>query len=432
MAGQDTTAYDEVLKDVYEGGIRELIPTKVKMLDRFLQKEARDWGGRTVTYPVHVRRNQGSGWASENGNLPAAQMQGYTNTRIPMRFQYGRILLTAQVMKASQGERHAFAAAMEQEMRGIITDMSSERGRAIWGDGRGVFALVNGDPGTGTTVTVDAPGGIAGATNGARFLNPGMAIAFIDPTTGTMRASANRTIQSIASTGTTITVDSAMAAAVADNDYIVRVNTTGATDVSDSGYQKEMMGLLGLIDDGTYVQTLHNINRTTYPLWASNVITGVGALSADVIQRGIDLADQLGDGEISLLAMHHSVRRAYLAVTNDARRYVGSDLLNPDAGTRAARGRDMSFGGITVMAEKYAPYSMIFGIDESYLTRYTMTNGEWADEDGAILCRVGTGSAARDAFEAFYRIWDNSAFEKPASSFRLEGITATVVVAHVH
>jgi hypothetical protein len=75
---------------------------------------------------------------------------------------------------------------------------------------------------------------------------------------------------------------------------------------------------------------------------------------------------------------------------------------------------------------------MIFGIDESFLTRYVMTNSEWADEDGAILCRVGTGSAARDAFEAFYRIWDNSAFEKPASSFRLEGVTATVVVAHVH
>src|SRR6185436_20623433 len=124
MAGTDTSAYDEVLKTVYEGGIRELIPTKVRTLDMFMERDAKPWGGRFVEYPARVGRNQGSGWASEGGNIPTAGKQKYTDVRIPMRYQYGRIQLSAQVMKASEGAKNAFASAMQQEMDGIIKDMT--------------------------------------------------------------------------------------------------------------------------------------------------------------------------------------------------------------------------------------------------------------------------------------------------------------------
>ena len=53
------------------------------------------------------------------------------------------------------------------------------------------------------------------------------------------------------------------------------------------------------------------------------------------------------------------------------------------------------------------------------------------DEDGSILQRIGTGATAQDAFEAIYRIWDNFSIEKPNTCFRLDGVTATVVVAHI-
>ena len=405
MAGQDTVAYDEVLKVIYEGGIRELIPTKVRTLEMFQDKNAKDWGGRWVEYPARVGRNQGSGWASEMGNLPAAGRQRYTDVRIPMRYQYGRIQLSGQVIKASQGAKAAFASAMEQEMQGIIKDMTSDRGRAIMGDGRGVLALVNGTS-TGSTVTVDAPGGVAGAVNGARFLNPGMVLAGINPATGAIRANTVHTVATVAATGLTYTATAAVAG-ITDNDYLVRAQHPTITDVADTGYQKEFMGLLGLVDDGTYVATLHNVNRTTHPLYSSAVIPTVGALSADVLQRAIDLSDERGDGEISDLIMHHSVRRSYLAMVEGDRRYMGADLMSPDAGTNAARKRRITFGSIPITEEKYAPYGMIFAVDKSGFSRYTLVAGEWADEDGAVLARVGTGATAVDAFEAYYRIWDN-------------------------
>ena len=431
MPGQDTTAYNEVLKNVFEGGIRELIPTKVKTLRKFEEKDAKAWGGRYVEYPLLVGRNWGSGWGTELGNLPTAGREQYTNTKIFMRYQYGRIQLSAQVMKASQGSRNAFEPAMEQAMRGIVNTMSSERGRAIMGDGRGIMCLVNETtPSGNTTVVVDSPGGFAGADNGARFVNPGMVIGFVNPTTGALRAS-NRTVQSVATAGTSFVVDSAPAAATADNDYIVRVMTTGSTDVSDSSYQKEMMGLSGLIDDGTYVGTLHAVNRITYPIYQSTVITSAGAWSSDVIQRAIDLADQRGGGTINSLTMHHSGRRAYIASMDDLRRYSGADLSRPDGGTVAAKMGKLTFGGIPIDEEKYCPYGVVFGVDDSTFKRYVEVAGEWADEDGSILQRVGTGSTAQDAYEAFYRIWDNVTVEEPATCFRVDGLSVSLAVAHI-
>ena len=191
---QDTSAYDEALKTVYEGGIRELIPTKVKLYNKFQEKDAKDWGGRYVEFPIRVGRNQGSGFGSESGLVPAAGRQSYATVRIPMRYQYGRIHLTSQVMKASQGSKSAFASAMEQEMDGLLRDMTAEMGRVILYDGRGVLALVNGATST-ATVTVDSPGGVAGADNGSRFINPGQVLAAVNPATGALLASSTMTVQ---------------------------------------------------------------------------------------------------------------------------------------------------------------------------------------------------------------------------------------------
>lgn len=431
MPGQDTTSYDEVLRTVYETGIRELIPQKVKLLELFEERDANDWGGREVLIVNKIGRNQGVGAYAEMGAVPAAGSQQYADTRIPMRYIGGRITLSAQVMRASQGPRHAAASAMDQETNGLIKDLRAELNRMLHGDGRGVLAFVNGDPGTGTTITVDSPGGVAGATNGNRFLSVNERVTFIVPATGALRASADHLVSSYAAGGTTYVASAAAAGVVGDNDYIVRANMVTPTDVSDTGYAKEPMGIRGLIDDGTYVATLHGMNRTTYPLMQASVIGSVGALSADVIQRAIDMADQRGGGDIDRLIMHHSVRRAYLRITEDERRYQGGDLSNPDAGTKAAKRGAVTFGSIPFMEEKYCDYGVIYGCDSSSFERYVEEPGKWFDDDGSILQRLGTGTTLQHGVEAFYYIWQNFHCKEPNKNFRLDGVTATVAVVHV-
>src|SRR5215813_5212719 len=118
MPGQTTIGADSILKDVYEGGIRELIPTKTVALSIFEDGDNTAWSGREVVFPVRVGRNQGVGSATEGGNLPTAGSQKYAQTRIPCRFTYGRITFTAQSMAVSESNRGAFAPVARQEMDG--------------------------------------------------------------------------------------------------------------------------------------------------------------------------------------------------------------------------------------------------------------------------------------------------------------------------
>lgn len=422
----DIAAYDNVLKNDYEKTVIQLLNPKVKTLKMF-SKETGTWEGRRVEYPLNLSRNQGTMFTSENGLLPSAGAQGYASLQIPIRYCHGRIQLSIQVIKASRSSKGAFKRAMDQEMRGLIRDLATDRNRVMFGWGAGTLALVNdATPSGSATVGIDSPMGIAGSVNGTRFLQPGQIIAFLNPTGPAMRTDPVRTVVSITD-GNTVVLNAAPDASVADDDLIVRAATTGTTLLTDTAATREAMGLLGLVDDGTFVTTLHNVSRTTYPIFQSYVLPSVGALSSDVIQRAIDVADQKGEGEIGYLICHHSVRRAYLALVEADRRYIGASLNKPDIGTVAAKLGDVTYGEIPMIVDKDAPYGTLFGVDHSTFTRWVEVEGEWADDDGTVLLRLQN----QDAYEARYRIFDNFSVDRPAGCFRLDGITATVVAIHV-
>src|SRR5262245_43135196 len=231
MAGTDTATFDEVLKVVYGPGIAELIQTKTKALNMFADGPSDQWGGKYVEYPVNVKRSEGAGYASEGGLLPSAGREVFADMRIPCRYQYGRITLTAQVMKQSQGSKNAFASAMEREMASVVKAMAADRGRAILHDGRGVLAVCSSGA-TSANQAVNNAGGVSNATNGARFIRPGMIVGCINPSTGDVRASTVATVVPVASNGAQITLDSSKTWSTSD--YVVRFTTTGATSVTDT------------------------------------------------------------------------------------------------------------------------------------------------------------------------------------------------------
>ena len=431
MAGQSTAvgAYDEVLKIRYEKGIVDALNQEQPVLT-LMKKETEGWSGKQVTFPVKLVRNFSASATAENVNIHDAGAQAYKDFVIPVKYNHARIQLSAAVMKASENSKGAFARALGSEIDGAVLDLANLRGREVFGYGVGVLCLVNGDPGTGTTITVDAPMGVTGSVNGAKYIQPGMFIAFVNPTGPAIRAGGARTVNTVASDGNSFTITAACDAAVADNDWIVIAQSSGITALTDTTTNLEQMGLLGMVDGTTYVSTFHGIDRSTTPgtQLQSIVITSVGALSADVIQRGIDSVYQKSRGKTSHLLMEHATRRAYLAMMENDRRYMGASLMKPDAGSAAAKMADLRFGEIPILVDKDCPYGTIFGIEADTFTRWILAEGEWADETGAILRFV----PSQDSYEAIYRIFDNFSCEKGGANFRLDGITVNAVVVHLN
>jgi hypothetical protein len=372
-------------------------------------------------------------FTAEGGAAPTAGNQQIENLRIPIRYIHGSIRITTQLMKASKSNKGSFARAMQLEMDRLLDDLRIQRLYGIWGDGRAVRALVNGDPGTGTLLTLDAPAGIAGANHGNHFLNVGDYIAFVNPASGALRAGGTRRVTARAAGGTTVTVDAAIDTAVGDNDFVVKAYGSDASiAISNTDWQHAPMGFLGMLDNGTFVNEYFGLSRTQFPILQSTDINSVGALSADVIQRAIDVALQVGNAKIKCHLMHPDTRRAYLTIMELDRRYTGPALRNPDAGTAAAAGSykdGMSFGETPIYTDPFCPFGFWFGWDNRSSVRYVMSDGEWADEDGAVLRAVG--NTAVDTWEAWYRIYENFANLRPNQSFRLRGVNTTFSIAHI-
>lgn len=416
---QDTTTsgFDAVLKDVYSGPIRDQLNGKTRLLDLFTKGdiEQYEYEGRQVVLALRKSRNSGVKATAEGGLLPVAGKQGYANLKIPMRFIEGRIELTTQVMRASRSDKGSFARAMDSEQKGLVEDITRQRNRILAGFGSGTLATISAGANS-TTQAVTAPGGVAGTTNQIRFLKPGMVVAFTDPTGATLRGV--QTIVSVAEPN--IVLDVAVNTTTGD---LVSLGSN-AVAPGESSFNLEPMGVLGIVDSTTYVSSIHGLDRSqaANSFFRSNILTSVGTLSSDTLQRAIDNTEEVSGEVIDQFISHPSVRREVLKLTEADRRYT-TDKSTPDAGTKAGAFKaEIKHNDIPVKIDKDFAYGTLMGVNKEHLFWIPEVEGEWADEDGTVLFRVQN----KDNYEARYRLFENFFSDKGDSHVRMDGVTATV------
>jgi hypothetical protein len=425
MPGSDLTQWDPVLKDDYAPAIVNQLGEENIVL-KFMESEIPDdsWVGRRKVIPTKIGRNWSVGSIpAERGRLPQAGRSAYQDFIVPMRNTYGRVGFGRAVIQQSRNKKGSWIQVVPAEMESLTEDLSKFRNRVCWGYGSGILALVNGAQAADTTIEVDAPGNVAGSVMGNRYIygdaTSGMFVAFLDASNNIQGTA---TVTGTPAAGTTITVDTAITCD--DNAKIVM-----AQSPTQSSLNLEPEGILAGIDDGTYVNVYHSLNRTTYPILQSYVATGVGALSLDAIQQPVDAVSiKVGKG-IDFFACEHAVRRAYLALLETDRRYTGADLRSPDGGTKAAKkptGRNITYGDLPLVVDGDAPYRMLFGVNKASWTRYTEEEGAWADQEGSVLKWVQD----YDEYTAFFHMWDNFHCQQPNRNFRLEGIDVTQLLVH--
>ena len=427
MAGADKQALDAIFKEVFEEGVADGINNKNPLRD-LIKTEQVPFRGREIVRLSHTSRNVSPMFVGEDSAFADAGNQGYSRLYVDQRKLMSRLRLTWEVMVDSTSNEGAFISARKSEMQYLIDDMSRRDEYALASDGRGVLALVDESP-SGTTLDVDAPGGITNDNFGNRFISAGMYIGAVDPNSGALRTTIHK-VTSTPAAGSTIVVDTATHTGWLENDFIVQAASSGTTDILDTSYEHAWWGLMALVDDGTYRANYYGLDRTNVPAYSSYVTASTGAISSDLIQRVSDVLDQKLGGKTSIMLAHHSTRRLIIQLTDGDRRYMGASLLRPDAGTVAFKQGDIPFGDVPVRAVRDFPLDVIMFLDlqNAGFREYVSEKGKWADEDGSVLARVGTGTSARDAFEAWYRMRKQYFLEYPAYCARLDGVTGQTLV----
>lgn len=427
MAGADKQSLDAIFKTVFEEGVADGVNNKNPLRD-MLKTEKSPFRGSEIVRLAHTSRNISPMFVGEDSAFADAGQQGYSRMFVDQRKMMSRLRMTWEVMQDSTSSEGAFVSARKSEMQYLIDDMSRRDEFALNSDGRGVLALVDESP-SGTTLDVDAPGGITNDNFGNRFISAGMYIGAIDPLTGQLRSTIHK-VASVAAAGNTIVVDSATHTGWANNDYIVQAANSSVSSVLDTSYEHAWWGLMALVDDGTYRASYFGLDRTTVDAYSSYVTASTGALSTDLIQRVSDVVDQKLNGTVTNIICHHSTRRLVVKLTDADRRYMGASLMRPDPATAAFKQGDIPFGDVAVRALRDFPLDVMMFLDvpKAGLKEYVSEPGKWVDEDGSVLVRVGGSTTAKDAFEAWYRMRKQYFLEFPAYCARLDGITGQSLV----
>lgn len=353
------TTINGITKEIYQGKIQEQLQNEVIGLKRIESSAAgvtSEVGGKYVTFPIRVRRNQGIGYRNEAEQLAAAGQQGFASVRVGLKYGYGRVRLTGQTMKLAKTNPQAFANAMDLEMNGLKDDIVKDSCRIFYGDGLGTLAVISTAAVANQVVVVST-----------KYLEVGQVIDIVSPA-GTVRG-ALRNITAINTATNVVTYDGADILTDAAADLIVRAGN----------YGREPNGLASIV---TATGVLFNVDPTVEPSWAAIVDSNAGvnrALSEGLMIKNTDLTRTKG-GKTSLILVGLDVRRSYFNLLSQQRRYPATkDFAGGLSGLAFNNGRE-----IPVVEDIDAPDNTMWFLDESSFTVYRESPWEWQDGDGDV------------------------------------------------
>lgn len=363
-----------------------------KRIEKTSEGTSSEVGGKYVTFPLKVRRNTGIGYRNENETLMPAGQQGWNSVRVPLRYGYGRILLTGQTIELVNTNSQAFASAMTEEMNGLKDDIKKDTNRILWGNGLGVLGTVETG---GATATIDLGSGF----DDIKYLDMDMKVDVLSSNGTTVKLSGATVIGMNEDAGT-VTLDGAVTTVAGD--IVVR----------NGNYGREPHGLTSLVTDST--APLFNLSSTDEPLWKSIVDNTGGALSESKMIAMCDRLRQKGNRP-SVIFTDLATRRAYFNLLTTQRRFVG--VQNFDGGFE---GLAFSYeGDIPVIPDVDAPKGKMWFLREDSFKLYRSQAWHWEDRDGSIWNRVPD----KDAFGAFMKQYWEFATQKRNANAVMTGIT---------
>ena len=423
MAVQTLSNFSAALRYLYDSDIVPQLNDN-DIARKLRKKYAKDLNiqGLGAVIPIHGGRNySGVMSTGEDGTLGTAGRQTPDQLIVPFKDIKGRFGITLETIKATESNKAAAVQALDFEKQRLIEDISRQRNRIFWGFGRGTLAVISAGASSTTQTVKDAMGVLnaqSSSNNVARFIQPEMVVSFH---TGATLDSV-RTVSSVSQSAGTFVLSATVAT---DTNDLVLLGTTATSD--NSPYDKEPMGLLGLVDASTYLSTIFSFDRTAagQTFFQSGVSTSVGTLSEDFLLRKIHNQELSGGKRVNQFFSGPDVLREYIKLSTDSRRYNSDGkAVNPDVGVGGAgMNEEMRFCGIPIAVDKDCPYGHLFGVNLDHLFFVNLDQG-WEDPNntGEILRRT----TDKTSYEAVYYDFYNLVQDRGAVSFRLSGISSTV------
>jgi hypothetical protein len=430
MATFNLAAADNALKTWFQDPITDQVIAKSDLLDWFNQnanvKES-DFGKYVDVADIYGDP-ESVGARAEGGYIPVPLSPKFQRAQIYLKYIYGSVQASKQVMSQMVKGKAAFIGWADAELRRLERAVRNDVDRMLFGFGAGHIARVN-DGSPDATCVVDSAYGVADITNAAQLFRVGGSYLFFagaGATTPHATGDANSIVTDVDRVTQIVTFD-AVPSDIANDDYIIRGD---AADHSGqvSSVDKEVMGLLGHIDDGDILASYFGVTRSAYSPYRCQNIDGsaapyFGNLTETLLQLANDDCMQYGNGDPDAAITTRGVLRNFFAQLRADRTFN-----DPRSFTGGARDLNISLGDKTIKlrAARQAPAGMLFLLDRSTLQRLHNTGWEWADETGAIWKQVADTTGTKDEFMAYGRWFFQTFCKSPQANARIDGLSEAV------
>jgi len=419
----DLSAITDTLKYVYGAGITNQFADEKTTYNQF-PVSARKPRGLGYEFSIRYARAQGVGARGESQKLPDPLVGKFDKGRVTPKYIYGSIKLTGPMIEAAKSDVASFVDGLADGVDDIYQSIVVDLNRMAWNDGFGKIGTLSEASDTvdvvanGTwTVTMDNDVGV-------RYCKPGMLVDFFNNGTVDQSVVASR-IATIDATANTMEMEpndltyrpqhpfSTFASYTANDTTAV---TTGATmvkmgsrqsatwDTDDDSY--EMMGLEGIYDDDTLLESFENIDTGDYPLWRANVLGNSSVnreLSIDLMLQGLDLTRMTSGKDINIMRMGLGQRRKYANLLMPDVRFAPT-VLKGGYETLTFAGGD---GTVQLVIDPMAQPNKIYMEPGGTIQRFEMSPLGWGNVD-----QQWHQVAGYDEWSAFLRLYTNLGTEQ--------------------
>lgn len=438
MASVQTTqgaaeTINQAMKVIFQEPLTNSIIQDSEMLDLFEQdmdvEINQTTGGRYIEMAHYFTLPSGVGARRLEGDyIPVPGGPVIENSQVYLKKVEGVVQMTGDTMRRVKQGEGGFVNWARRHLPDLKKRVDSELDRMLFGDGSGVKAQVNdGSPTDDDTITIDNLYGIAGYKDPwLAFMEQGSIVFGPNRDGSNLRDSgASYNIGEIQPDNNQLVLESSLSGtSVADNDYIFAGDSAGDSSAG-GGKDREIMGLLGMVDDGSILTTFQGLNRNNFRRWNAEVLdASLAPYNGEMSESLLDAADRKlymrATAEFDTIVMSRAAQAALWRNIKTDRR------INDPRGT-VQGGRNplsMQFGDreVRIRTPRKCPRNTVFCVTNETLKHWRNTGWEWDDTTGAIWHRVTDSTGRKDAFYAVGHLVLQTGNVAPNKNLRIDNL----------
>jgi hypothetical protein len=423
------TGLNDMLKQVYTRPFENNVEKESELSDVIQKAEGFEViegpDGKQVNMGHIFSSGGGVGSMNEDDYLYTPTVPTVKQSSITIKQHVAVVELSGRTLRRVKKGPAAFVTWADEALPRKAARLAFHKDRQYLGTQTGIICRINQASPTGTNDGIDNMFGIAGLDDGAaNLILRDDNLRFGPNANGTSLRTGTALVTAISFANKTLS-EAVMPTSTADNDYVF----LGDTNVQGIG-TREMMGLEGIIDDGTNVATFQGLTRSSFPQELNGQVIDStangfdGTVSEELLDVGYQYAFERGAmGKPSLVVLNRSGARSFWKNLKNDR--VINDPRGTYEGGKATLKMILGDGIAQVRSCRKVPLSRVYGIDTSTIQRYRVGAGRWDDTDGSVWNRVVDGTGRKDAFFAVYVEEEEVGSGNPAGNFKLTNVAAS-------